>query len=149
MAFLQSRSISLVDMYIDNSEPSENVGQIHFSLEYDFQNTTLILKIMQVTYIKWDIYERFFFRFPLFYYSSFLLKQNPPARARKKKQLNYSIKKTKTESYLCRNSFVSIKLFCPIKPTDNIAFCWIKSNWIFTCFFFCYRRSLNMKLFDF
>ncbi|XP_076254278.1 synaptotagmin 7 isoform X2 [Rhynchophorus ferrugineus] len=47
MAFLQSRSISLVDMYIDNSEPSENVGQIHFCLEYDFQNTTLILKIMQ------------------------------------------------------------------------------------------------------
>ncbi|GBP68280.1 hypothetical protein EVAR_57606_1 [Eumeta japonica] len=48
MAFLQNRSISLVDMYIDNSEPSENVGQIHFSLEYDFQNTTLILKIIQV-----------------------------------------------------------------------------------------------------
>lgn len=36
-------------MYIDNSEPTENVGQIHFSLEYDFQNTTLILKIMQVS----------------------------------------------------------------------------------------------------
>ncbi|XP_046979676.1 synaptotagmin-7-like [Schistocerca americana] len=46
MAFLQNRSISLVDMYIDNSEPSENVGQIHFSLEYDFQNTTLILRIL-------------------------------------------------------------------------------------------------------
>ncbi|XP_044738985.1 synaptotagmin-7 isoform X2 [Chrysoperla carnea] len=46
-AFLQNRSISLVDMYIDNSEPSENVGQIHFSLEYDFQNTTLILRILQ------------------------------------------------------------------------------------------------------
>ncbi|XP_014489022.1 PREDICTED: synaptotagmin-7 isoform X2 [Dinoponera quadriceps] len=46
-AFLQSRSISLVDMYIDNSEPSENVGQIHFSLEYDFQNSTLILRIIQ------------------------------------------------------------------------------------------------------
>ncbi|XP_033328838.2 synaptotagmin 7 isoform X2 [Megalopta genalis] len=46
-AFLQSRSMSLVDMYIDNSEPSENVGQIHFSLEYDFQNTTLILRIIQ------------------------------------------------------------------------------------------------------
>ncbi|CAB3360116.1 Hypothetical predicted protein [Cloeon dipterum] len=42
-----NRSISLVDMYIDNSEPSENVGQIHFSLEYDFQNTTLILRIIQ------------------------------------------------------------------------------------------------------
>ena len=37
-------------MYIDNSEPTENVGQIHFSLEYDFQNTTLILKIMQVSF---------------------------------------------------------------------------------------------------
>ncbi|GFG30950.1 hypothetical protein Cfor_04046 [Coptotermes formosanus] len=46
MAFLQNRSISLVDMYIDNTEPSENVGQIHFSLEYDFQNTTLILRIL-------------------------------------------------------------------------------------------------------
>lgn len=49
-AFLQSRSISLVDMYIDNTEPSENVGQIHFSLEYDYQNTTLILRIIQVSY---------------------------------------------------------------------------------------------------
>jgi hypothetical protein len=49
MAFLQNRSISLVDMYIDNSEPSENVGQIHFSLEYDFQNTTLILRILTVS----------------------------------------------------------------------------------------------------
>ncbi|KAL1139762.1 hypothetical protein AAG570_006739 [Ranatra chinensis] len=48
MAFLQNRSISLVDMYIDNSEPSENVGQIHFSLEYDFQNTTLILRILTI-----------------------------------------------------------------------------------------------------
>lgn len=48
MAFWQNRSISLVDMYIDNSEPTENVGQIHFSLEYDFTNSTLILKIMQV-----------------------------------------------------------------------------------------------------
>lgn len=48
-AFLQNRSMSLVDMYIDNSEPSENVGQIHFSLEYDFQNTTLILRIIQVS----------------------------------------------------------------------------------------------------
>lgn len=42
----------MVDMYIDSSEPSENVGQIHFSLEYDFQNTTLILKVIQVSYIK-------------------------------------------------------------------------------------------------
>jgi len=48
MAFWQNRSISLVDMYIDNSEPTENVGQIHFTLEYDFPNSTLILKIIQV-----------------------------------------------------------------------------------------------------
>lgn len=46
----KERSISMVDMYIDNSEPVENVGQIHFSLEYDFQNTTLILKIIQVSF---------------------------------------------------------------------------------------------------
>ncbi|XP_044587233.1 synaptotagmin-7-like isoform X2 [Cotesia glomerata] len=46
-AFMQSRSVSLVDMYIDNAEPSENVGQIHFSLEYDYQNTTLVLRIIQ------------------------------------------------------------------------------------------------------
>ncbi|XP_049838279.1 synaptotagmin-7-like isoform X2 [Schistocerca gregaria] len=46
MAFLQNRSMSMLDMYIDNTESSENVGQIHFSLEYDFQNTTLILRII-------------------------------------------------------------------------------------------------------
>ncbi|KAJ8688005.1 hypothetical protein QAD02_023800, partial [Eretmocerus hayati] len=46
-AFMQSRSVSMVDMYIDNNEPTENVGQIHFSLEYDFQSTTLILRIIQ------------------------------------------------------------------------------------------------------
>lgn len=34
-------------MYLDSTDPSENVGQIHFSLEYDFQNTTLILKVLQ------------------------------------------------------------------------------------------------------
>lgn len=45
-AFMQSRSVSLVDMYIDNTEPSENVGQIHFSLEYDFENSTLILRVI-------------------------------------------------------------------------------------------------------
>lgn len=52
MAFLQSRSVSLVDMYIDNTEPSENVGQIQFSLEYDFQNSTLMLRIIQVSYYR-------------------------------------------------------------------------------------------------
>lgn len=41
----------MVDMYIDSSEATENVGQIHFSLEYDFQNTTLILKVIQVSRI--------------------------------------------------------------------------------------------------
>lgn len=55
MAFLQNRSVSMVDMYIDNSEPSENVGQIHFSIEYDFQNTNLILKIIQVSLRKMKI----------------------------------------------------------------------------------------------
>lgn len=48
----QNRSTSMIDiMYIDNSEPSENVGQIHFCVEYDFQNNTLILKILQVRWV--------------------------------------------------------------------------------------------------
>ncbi|XP_030081715.1 synaptotagmin-7 isoform X1 [Drosophila hydei] len=42
-----NKSISMTDMYLDSTDPSENVGQIHFSLEYDFQNTTLILKVLQ------------------------------------------------------------------------------------------------------
>ncbi|XP_070138530.1 synaptotagmin-7 isoform X3 [Drosophila bipectinata] len=42
-----NKSISLTDMYLDSTDSSENVGQIHFSLEYDFQNTTLILKVLQ------------------------------------------------------------------------------------------------------
>ncbi|XP_016967427.1 synaptotagmin-7 isoform X1 [Drosophila biarmipes] len=42
-----NKSISMSDMYLDSNDPSENVGQIHFSLEYDFQNTTLILKVLQ------------------------------------------------------------------------------------------------------
>ncbi|ACY70469.1 hypothetical protein DVIR88_6g0006 [Drosophila virilis] len=41
-----NKSISMTDMYLD-TDSSENVGQIHFSLEYDFQNTTLILKVLQ------------------------------------------------------------------------------------------------------
>ncbi|MPC80318.1 hypothetical protein E2C01_074895 [Portunus trituberculatus] len=48
MAFFQNRSLSLVDMYIDTSEPTENVGQIQFSMEYNFNEMTLILRIMQV-----------------------------------------------------------------------------------------------------
>lgn len=75
MAFWQNRSISLVDMYIDNSEPTENVGQIHFSLEYDFQNTTLILKIMQVSPISVFVFCFFYvFLFPgwsFFFYCPF------------------------------------------------------------------------------
>ncbi|KAK2712296.1 hypothetical protein QYM36_011104 [Artemia franciscana] len=47
MGFWQSRSLSLVDMYIDNAEPSESCGQIQFSIEYDFEKNTLILKVMQ------------------------------------------------------------------------------------------------------
>uniref|UniRef100_A0A1A9WQB8 C2 domain-containing protein n=2 Tax=Glossina TaxID=7393 RepID=A0A1A9WQB8_9MUSC len=42
-----SKNFSMTDMYIDNCDTSENVGQIHFSLEYDFQNTSLILKVLQ------------------------------------------------------------------------------------------------------
>ena len=49
MAFFQNRSLSLVDMYIDTSEPTENVGQIQFSLEYNFSEMTLIVRIMQVS----------------------------------------------------------------------------------------------------
>lgn len=47
--YLQIPGASLLDMYIDTTEPSENVGQIHFCIEYDFQNSTLILKILQVS----------------------------------------------------------------------------------------------------
>ncbi|XP_023035973.1 synaptotagmin-7 isoform X1 [Drosophila willistoni] len=42
-----NKSISMTDMYLDGADSNENVGQIHFSLEYDFQNTTLILKVLQ------------------------------------------------------------------------------------------------------
>lgn len=35
------------DICMDNAESNENVGQIHFSVEYDFQNTTFILKVLQ------------------------------------------------------------------------------------------------------
>ncbi|KAL9873490.1 synaptotagmin 7 isoform 5-T17 [Glossina fuscipes fuscipes] len=42
-----NKNFSMTDMYIDNCDTSENVGQIHFSLEYDFQNTSLILKVLQ------------------------------------------------------------------------------------------------------
>jgi len=37
-------------MYIDNADTSDTVGQINFSLEYDFESTTLILKIIQVSW---------------------------------------------------------------------------------------------------
>uniref|UniRef100_A0A1A9V129 C2 domain-containing protein n=1 Tax=Glossina austeni TaxID=7395 RepID=A0A1A9V129_GLOAU len=42
-----NKNFSMTDMYIDNCDTSENVGQIYFSLEYDFQNTSLILKVLQ------------------------------------------------------------------------------------------------------
>lgn len=59
----------MVDMYIDNTEPSENVGQIHFSLEYDFQNTTLILKIIQVYlyHKEYNFIIRYYIRTYLYY----------------------------------------------------------------------------------
>lgn len=47
MQFWQNRSLSQLDMFIDQSEPTENCGQIQFSLEYDFQTSTLVLKILQ------------------------------------------------------------------------------------------------------
>ncbi|CAG0922056.1 unnamed protein product [Notodromas monacha] len=47
MAFWQAKSMSLLDMYVDTSEPTDAVGQIQFSLEYDFSTSTLILKIFQ------------------------------------------------------------------------------------------------------
>ncbi len=40
--------MSLVDMYLDQGEPSEKCGEIHFGLEYDFGTQTLKLKIIQV-----------------------------------------------------------------------------------------------------
>jgi hypothetical protein len=43
--------MSLLDMYVDTSEPTDTVGQIQFSLEYDFSTSTLILKIYQVTLV--------------------------------------------------------------------------------------------------
>ncbi|KAJ9592568.1 hypothetical protein L9F63_015769, partial [Diploptera punctata] len=73
MAFLQSRSISLVDMYIDNTEPSENVGQIHFSLEYDFQNTTLILRILTMLV---DFFYIILDNFQIHYYRKLLWKKS-------------------------------------------------------------------------
>ncbi|XP_071744567.1 synaptotagmin-7 isoform X2 [Lepeophtheirus salmonis] len=47
LAFFQNRSISLVDMYTDQGEPSEKCGEINFSLDYDFSSQTLKLKITQ------------------------------------------------------------------------------------------------------
>jgi len=47
LAFWQNRSISLVDMYLDQGEPSEKCGELNFGLEYDFATQTLKLKIIQ------------------------------------------------------------------------------------------------------
>ena len=35
-------------MYIDNTESTDSVVQFNFNLEYDFDSTTLILRIIQV-----------------------------------------------------------------------------------------------------
>jgi len=47
LAFWQNRSISLMDMYLDQGEPSEKCGDLNFGLEYDFATQTLKLKIIQ------------------------------------------------------------------------------------------------------
>jgi len=47
LAFWQNRSISLVDMYLDQGDPSEKCGELNFGLEYDFATQTLKLKINQ------------------------------------------------------------------------------------------------------
>ncbi|CAG0888898.1 unnamed protein product [Cyprideis torosa] len=49
-AFWQTKSLSSVDMYVDTSEPTETVGHIQFSLEYDFSASTLVLKIIQQSF---------------------------------------------------------------------------------------------------
>ena len=49
LAFWQNRSISLVDMYLDQGDPSEKCGELNFGLEYDFATQTLKLKINQVS----------------------------------------------------------------------------------------------------
>ena len=49
LAFWQNRSISLVDMYVNQGEPSEKCGELNFGLEYDFATQTLKLKIIQVS----------------------------------------------------------------------------------------------------
>ena len=49
LAFWNNRSISLVDMYHEQGEPSEKCGEINFGLEYDFATQTLKLKMIQVS----------------------------------------------------------------------------------------------------
>lgn len=41
----KARNIDDGEIYIEDNE--EYVGQIHFSVEYDYQNTTLVLKVLQ------------------------------------------------------------------------------------------------------
>jgi hypothetical protein len=36
-------------MYLDQGEPTEKCGELHFGLDYDFATQTLKLKIIQVT----------------------------------------------------------------------------------------------------
>ncbi|GAB6023052.1 Synaptotagmin-7 [Chamberlinius hualienensis] len=45
--YFSTRSLSQIDMFIDQSESNDNCGQLQFSLEYDFQASTLIIKIIQ------------------------------------------------------------------------------------------------------
>lgn len=44
---MQVKSVCVNDMYVENLDSGENVGQIHFSLEYNYQNSTFVLKVIQ------------------------------------------------------------------------------------------------------
>jgi len=47
LAFWQQRSMTLLELYTDQGEPSEKCGEINFSLDYDFNTQTLRLKLIQ------------------------------------------------------------------------------------------------------
>ncbi|XP_023327507.1 synaptotagmin-2 [Eurytemora carolleeae] len=47
LAFWQQRSMTLLELYTDQGEPSEKCGDLNFSLDYDFNTQTLRLKIIQ------------------------------------------------------------------------------------------------------
>jgi hypothetical protein len=48
LAFWNNRSISLIDMYTEQGDPSEKCGELNFALDYDFASQTLKLKMIQV-----------------------------------------------------------------------------------------------------